>query len=67
MWALAASTPSSGPGPVPPAADAGNQAAIEAVAKALSAQARGELRLTFAGAVGLGLLFATGYMIWRKR
>jgi hypothetical protein len=57
MWALA-DTP-------PPLTS--EQEQLLAVAKALSAQARGQLRLTFAGAVGLGLLFTTGYMIWRKR
>lgn len=58
MWALASDTP---PAPTP------EQQQLLAVAKALSAQARGQIRLTFAGAVGLGLLFTTGYLIWRKR
>ncbi len=56
MWALAGATPP----PTP-------EQQLVAVAKALRAQARGQIRLTFAGAVGLGLLVTTGYMIWRKR
>lgn len=56
MWALADVPP-----PTP------EQEQLLAVAKALTAQARGQIRLTFAGAIGLGLLVTTGYMIWRKR
>lgn len=57
MWALAGT-----PAPLTP-----EQKQLLAVAAALSAQARGQIRLTFSGAVGLGLLVTTGYMIWRKR
>ncbi len=53
--------------PVTPTGPSVEQAQFLQVAKVLSDQERAQLRVGAAGAIGIVLLCATGYLIWGRR
>ena len=58
------------PAPKTPAAPpplTADQKALIALAQVIDKQKKAEIRLTFPGVVGLGMLGATAYLIWRRR
>ena len=57
-------TPAAPPSVPPLTAD---QKALLALAQVLDEQKRAEIRLTLAGAIGLGMLGTAAYLMWRRR